>query len=306
MTQGAPDPQRLFPNEFNDTFDVGPEPGNKAFFGLNVLQGLVDGIDDFINESQQRWGRPYESLAPALFGSAMWIDDPSLLDKISELEAACVVVTKQKPKEKQNQNEEQKQKAKEDYLKKLRPLAEFNKRTPGMPVRAFPSLSYLAPRENGKPAVLGPSSQMYDGFIPTIRTLGFRGGDANGPAPIIHAKLILLGSLWWHDEHPLGHPDDIIGFDAKRLWISSANFTRSSRRSLEFGYWTEEPALVQGADRFLVKLMGSSEPLDPSSDVFDPELVEVEFDDDAMAEALSEYTRDYQPDDWELADWDHD
>ena len=75
----------------------------------------------------------------------MWIDDPPLLDKISELEAACVVVTKQKPKEKQNQNEKQKQKAKEGYLQRLTPLAEFNKRTPGMPVRAFPRLKIPAP-----------------------------------------------------------------------------------------------------------------------------------------------------------------
>jgi hypothetical protein len=231
------------------------------------------------------------------WGQRCGIDDPPLLNKIGELEAACVVATKQRLKEKQNQNERQKQKAKEDYLKKLMPLAELNKRTPGMPVRAFPSLSYLAPKDNGKPAVLGPSDRMYDGFIPTIRTLGFRGGDANGPAPIIHAKLVLLGSLWWHDEHPLGYSDEIVGCDAKRLWISSANFTSSSRRSLEFGYWTEDPSLLEGVERFLVSLIVSSEPLDPGSDSFDPELVEVEFDDEAMAAAMWEHMRDFEPDD---------
>ncbi|HSF60808.1 MAG TPA: hypothetical protein VLA69_03880, partial [Gaiellaceae bacterium] len=39
------------------------------------------------------------------------------------------------------------------------------------------------------------------------------------------AKLALLGHLWWHDEGPLGHVEDVIGFKAKRLWISFANFT---------------------------------------------------------------------------------
>jgi hypothetical protein len=29
---------------------VGPQAGNSAFFGLNVLQGLVDGIGDFIHQ----------------------------------------------------------------------------------------------------------------------------------------------------------------------------------------------------------------------------------------------------------------
>jgi len=51
---------------------------------------------------------------------------------------------------------------------------------------------------------------------------------------------------------------------------------------MEFGYWTEDPALIQGAERFLVKLMGSSEALDPGSDLFDPELLELQFDADAM------------------------
>ena len=60
----------------------------------------------------------------------------------------------------------------------------------------------------------------------------------------------------------------------RRLWISSANFTSSSRRNIEFGYWTEDPALIQGANGS-GKLMGSSEALDPDSDLFDPEPVEV-------------------------------
>jgi hypothetical protein len=66
--------------------------------------------------------------------------------------------------------------------------------------------------------------------------------------------------------------DDIIGFDPRRLWISSANFTRSSRRSLEFGFSTKEQSLLDGAERFLVKLMGSSEGINPDSAAFNPDL----------------------------------
>ena len=100
MTQGGQDRQRLFPNEFDDTFAVGPEPGNDAFFGLNVLQGLVDGIDDFINERQARWRPRVRSLGPALLGSSVWIEDGGLIDKISDLYAACIVVKKQSRKPK--------------------------------------------------------------------------------------------------------------------------------------------------------------------------------------------------------------
>jgi hypothetical protein len=55
-----------------------------------------------------------------------------------------------------------------------------------------------------------------------------------------------------------------------------------ARRSLE------EPELVEGAERFVVNLMRSSEDLDPEADSPDPDLAPVEFDDEAMAEALAE------------------
>jgi hypothetical protein len=85
---------------------------------------------------------------------------------------------------------------------------------------------------------------------------------------------------------------DVTGFQPFRLWISSANFTRSSRRNLEFGYWTEEPSMLRGAERFLVKLMRSSEALDSASDHFEPELAPVEYDDEAMAEAMADMSWD--------------
>jgi hypothetical protein len=265
-------PRRVFPDEFDDTFPVG-SPGNSVFFGQDVLRGLVDGIDDFIHQRQPRWDR-YRSLGPALLGSSMWIDDTELIQKIGELSAACIVVSKQgrKPHE----------------IRKLEPLDKLNEHTPGMPVQAFSALTELAPKEDGQPVIVGPYSGPYEGAVPTIRTLGFRKlpGRERGMPPIIHAKLALLGHLWWHDEDALGHVSDVIGFQPFRLWVSSANFTRSSRHSLEFGYWTEDPALVKGAERFLVKLMRSSEALDPDSDSFDPELVPVEYDDEAMIEAL--------------------
>jgi hypothetical protein len=281
--------QRLFPNKFDDTFAVGPDPGNNAFFGLDVLQGLVDGIDDFANERQPRWRPRVRLLGPALLGSSVWIEDGGLMDKISDLYAACIVVKKQgrKPKE----------------VAKLAKLTALNKQIPGMPVQAFSALSGLAPKVDGKAVTVGPyDGYPHEGSIPTIRTLGFRQSGSNDSPPMLHTKLALLGHLWWHDEGPLGNVEDIIGFDARRLWISSANFTSSSRRNVEFGFWTEDPALIQGAERFLVRLMGSSEALDPNSDLFDPELVEVEIDDEAMAAAMWEYMRDYEPDDQDYGD----
>lgn len=258
---------RGFSGEFDDEFAVGDD-GNRAFFGRDVLRGLTEGIDDFIHLREARW-RPFRSLGPVLLGSAMWIDDQELIGKIGQLSTACLVVTKQ------GRNHA-----------KLEPLRALNERTPGMPIRAFADLTGLAPKVGGKSAIVGPYTPMDDAVLPTIRTFGYR---HLGPLPpIVHAKLALLGHLWWHDEGPLGHVEDVIGFTPRRLWISSANFTRSSRRSLEFGYWTEDSALVQGAERFLLRLMRSSEGLDPDADAFEPDLAPVEFDDAAMAEAWAE------------------
>ena len=112
-----------------------------------------------------------------------------------------------------------------------------------------------------------------------------------------HSKQVRTSWLDFSDEGALGHVEDVMGFTPRRLWVSSANFTRSSRRSLEFGYWTEDRALVQGAERFLVKVMRASEGLDPDADSFQPDLAPVEFDDAAMAKALAEMGWDEVDDD---------
>jgi hypothetical protein len=262
-----------FPTDFDDAFEVAGVAGNQAFFGLNVLGGLVDGIEDFRATRQDRWRPGLRSLGPALIASAMWIDDEDVVESIGHLAAASVIVTKQgrRPTD----------------LRKLEPLVGLNQRTPGMPIRAFSTLSGLAPTVSGQPAMVGPADRPEDTVVPTIRTLGWR--KVHGFVPIVHAKLALLGHMWWHDEDAFGFVDDVIGFRARRLWIASANFTKLSRRSLEFGFWTEEPTLLDGAERFLVTLMGSSEGLDAESDVFQPDLATYEFDDEAMADYAAEF-----------------
>src|SRR6478735_8537184 len=105
-----------FPTAFDAEFPVGIEPGNCAFFGRNVLRGLIDGIDDFIRLEQPRW-KQFRSLGPVMLGSSMWINDSDLINKIGELAGASIVVKKQ-----------------ERGARKLDQLRELNERTPGLPV----------------------------------------------------------------------------------------------------------------------------------------------------------------------------
>lgn len=172
------DEQPKFPSDFDNVFEVGAVPGNPAYFGLNVLQGLVDGIRDFTEVRQERWRRRYRSLGTALIASPMWIDDKELIDAIGRLAAASIIVTKQgrRPTD----------------LRKLEPLDDLNDRTPGMPIRAFSALSGIAPTVDGEPALIGPDDRPDGTVVPTIRTLGWR-KTRNENVPIVHAKLALLG-----------------------------------------------------------------------------------------------------------------
>lgn len=272
-----------FPDQFDRCVAVGPEPGNSAFFGRDVLRGLVDGIDDYLSQRQPRWERRGSRiLGAAMLGCSPWLDDPVLIAALEKL-SAVNLMTRKPPA------------GTPDW--KLRPLREINQRVCGLPTRALPILGDMAPKVDGKPMIVGPYTRFGEDFaLPPVRAIGYR-DPAGRPAPIAHAKLAVLGRMWWHDEGPLGHVEDISGFTAQRLWVSSANFTQNSRRCLEFGYWTEDKALLDAAEHFLVQLLGASEDLNATDDKLNPDLASVEYDDVAMAEALADMSSEDDEDD---------
>ncbi|MFJ8273761.1 hypothetical protein ACIQ8G_26365 [Streptomyces sp. NPDC094154] len=244
--------------------------GELAQFGTNVLAGLVDGIDTFRHELEQQ--RRSRSLGPGMLGAFLWVDDTELLCRIGGFPSACVVVSKQ-PRGPRSRE-------------KLRKVADAVKGAAGFPARASPNLEGLRLHEDGAAPVLGPGSASPDIQLPALRSLGYRkAGDHL--VPILHTKMLLLGELWWHDEDGLGGVADVIGFRPNRLWLGSANGTESSRRSLEFGLWTRDPGLMKAAQKFLVEVVAQSEELDPDSNTLTPDLVEPDYDDAEMWEALT-------------------
>ncbi|MFB6887732.1 hypothetical protein ACFCX4_00245 [Kitasatospora sp. NPDC056327] len=258
---------------FSNQFDVhallkGEVP--QARFGTNVLGGLIDGIDRFRDELEQQ--RRSRSLGPAMLGAFLWVDDAELLRRIAEFPSACVVVSKQ-PRGRR-------------HGERLRRVADAVKGAAGFPASAFSELEELRLHQDGKAPVLGPHAPREYVRLPALRALGYRKvGDQL--VPILHTKMLLLGELWWHDEDGLGGVADVIGFTPHRLWVGSANGTESSRRSLEFGLWLDDPGLMRAAQQFLVKVLAHSEELDPASDDLNPDLVEPEYDDEAMWEAMT-------------------
>jgi hypothetical protein len=269
-----------FPSSFDDEFPAEPD-GQRAYVGLDVLRGLITGIDQAIEAHRQE--RSARKLGPVLIGVSPWLTDPELIGKLRELTGACIVITKQGRSARD--------------LEQLRDLHELNANTAGLPVDAFPELVQLAQHVDEKPVLVGPYDRVGELVIPTVRTLGFRRqASESGYVPLMHAKLALLGELWWHDEDALGYVADVSGFRARRLWVSSANFTVSSRASLEYGLWTEDPALLEGMERFLLRLVAASEGL-AGADEPAPQFLPVDYDDEAMREAMAEIESDEDAED---------
>lgn len=240
----------------------------KAIFGLNVLDHLIQDLKIAVQarRTERAWG-------PGVLGCAMWMDDPELIEVLGQMANACVVVTKQ-PRRRYDD-------ARTDPLKELASST-------GLAQQAYHELSELAPHIDGSPAVVGPGHQAWDdNDIGAVREVGFR-KVGNHLVPIVHAKIILLGDMYWTDEHPSGHVMDVIGFRPRQLWVGSANFTRNSRSSLEMGMWTSDPGMLATARQWLLSLIAISEPLGTGSDSMQPELVPVDYDHDAMVEYMRE------------------
>ncbi|MET9357409.1 hypothetical protein ABZY14_31205 [Streptomyces sp. NPDC006617] len=229
--------------------------GGPAQFGTNVLADLVDGIDEYRHELEQQ--RRSRSLGPGMLGAFLWVDDTELLRRIAEYPSACVVVSKQ-PRSPRS-------------LEKLRKVADAVKEASGFPARALPHLEGLRLHEDGAAPVVGPGSASPDIQLPALRSLGYRKAGEH-LVPILHTKMLLLGD--------------------SRLWLGSANGTKSSRRSLEFGLWTQDPGLMDAAQKFLAEVVAQSEELDPDSNTLTPDLIEPDYDDEEMWEALTALTDD--------------
>lgn len=273
-----------------DVVDVAPRALLVDEFGLEradgalgqsvvecVANGPNGGVDTGVREAT-RSRRSKRRLGPGVLASTMWMNDLELIEALNDCTDVCVVVTKQTEKD----------------LRK--PQAQRTVRLAGMRSlwqKPFPELHEYVPG-GGTPVVVGPGTEDWlepddenAPHIGAVREVGFRkvGGRL---VPIVHSKILLLGQMWWSDDHPSGYSVDEFGFAPERLWIGSANFTGSSRGSLEMGMWTDDPALLAAARSYLLGLVLMSEPLGEGPDIMAEDLVPVQYDHKAMWEYMAE------------------
>lgn len=263
---------RMPSQQFDPEFDrrIHRAGHGEAAFGRDVLEALVAPLREAAARprNERNWGA-------GVLGCAMWMDDPDLIDVLGLMSNACVVITKQRHPRKNHCGS----------FARLENLAH----TTGLTQDAYPELVDLAPKVDGSARVVGPFAPVGESAeIGAVRELGFR-KHGDRLVPIVHAKMLLLGWMGWTDEHPSGYVADDFFYVPERLWIGSANFTASSRQSLEMGMWTTDGDLMSAARNWLLHLVAKSEPLRSASDDLDPQLASVEYDDVAFAEYLHDY-----------------
>lgn len=226
----------------------------RAWFAGKVVDGLCHVLDDHL--------AVYRHGTPAAIGCVPWLTSEAVVDRLLALSACCVVLDK--------------------GAMLPRRLVESDR---PLPNTVLPGLDFMVPADEVR--VLGPSSPMPPHDLGPVRLLGWRGGDPG--KPLIHAKLLVLGEIAWVTYSPDVAPEfEELHFLPQAVWWGSANWTEGSRSHLEVGFWCDDPALAREATAFVSDLIAFSEPVGSTCAGPAPNLVTVEFDDEAMAEAARE------------------
>ena len=243
-----------------------------------MLRGLTGGIDSYLAGDWRYW-----RITSAVIGCVPWLNDDEVVAQLLRFNSSCIVINKL-----------------DTFAPNRRtvptgPMRRLLKDGPGFPLDSLRRFDDLAPQVDGRPALIGPYDHVGDKSFPSLRVAGVSKRRGVRTIPLVHAKVLVLGAIYYSDEGAMGEVGDFFVFQPRRVWLGSANLTFNSRRSLEFGIWSDDPSLVATTSEFVVDLMAYSEPVESAQLRPQPELVPYEFDDEAMAEAM----RDMQ---WEEPD----
>src|SRR6266511_407703 len=185
--------------------DWGPDGRWKAGFAGNVLEGLVTIMDEHVEAVGKggQHGRPQ----PAMIGCVPWLSSGPVLDRLEKLPACCIVINKGAAASAAHR------------------LAAANNGLPNV----LPDLVDLAPAADGEPVVVGPHDEMPQRMLGPLRIAGWR-VQYGRQAPLLHAKLLVLGALQW-GEGEFG--EEFQFFRGLSVWWGSANWTTASAQHLE-------------------------------------------------------------------------
>lgn len=228
----------------------------RAWMGGGVIDGLCELLDDHLDH------RRSSRNAPAALGCVPWLTSRRVAERLERLTACCVVTNKGGTRE--------------GLLDAANPFP-----------NVLPSLRMTMPADNGEVPLLGPASPEPVHDLGPVRVVGWQ-EDRKRTRPILHAKVLVLGDLLFTDEGPNGEVVDHVEFAPRSVWWGSANWTDGALEHLELATWADDRTLADTAAEFLADVIRFSEPADSTHLGPEPDLVEVEFDDEAMREAAYE------------------
>lgn len=275
MSPDASSNQRYEPLSKHEVFKrwttTSPWADGTVAFGA-VVDDLVDGVVEFARRPRRNSYRRWEMSAAV--GCVPWMNNERMTAALASMDAACIVMDKGAGD----------RRGAEALLTGGNP----------MPIVYLPGFDEMAkPAPDGRRPIITPggmSGETVEELGP-VRAAGWRG---DRQAPLLHAKLLVLGDAigWDSDEYP-----DFglhFHFEPKKAWLGSANWTKGSIHHLEFGLWTTDPRLVEHTFKFVLDVIRFSEPFHTATDHPEPELVAAEWDDEAFLEAASEMALDFE------------
>ena len=246
--------------------------GGTTVFG-SVLKHLIQGVDDFASVRRQNTYRAWSDAVA--FGCVPWMNHPGLEAALARLSGCCVVISKSG--------------------RDMAGARRMQELCAPLPTHGIPGLRELGLRdERGEAPVIGPSGPNRDlvEAVGPVRVAGYSGAGAKGVAgggraPLLHAKMLVLGEIqgFDDDEYDWGVH---LRFEARRAWLGSANWTMASESGLEFGVWVDEPTLVRQVADYVCAVITFSEPFGSTCSGPAPDLVHAKWDDEAMAEAAAD------------------
>jgi hypothetical protein len=237
----------------------GTDFSNRAWFGGGVVDGLCDVLDEYLSRRMSR---------PAAIGCVYLLDSPAVIDRLTALDACCIVVDKRS--------------------QSPQPLSQLKQCGRPLCNTDISGLEFTAPSEDAHD--IGPGMDFPCHEVGPVRVAGHR---SRPGVPLLHAKILVLGNL-----ATISMPGDDIHtwrrFVPNAVWQGSANWTAASSSHLENATLCEDEMLVDRATSFVAKVIAFSEPADSEWVSPEPYFEEVGLDNDALAEAAGE-SIEYEP-----------
>jgi hypothetical protein len=233
-------------------------------YNEDVLPDLVAGLRALPGLARQGQPRKAEPTA-AVLACVYVLTSSEIVDALIPLES-CVIVDRQQANRRQ--------------LHRLhnegRPLSTLH--LPGFAEVGLPG-------PDGSGPVITPWGPMPDPVaLGPVRAAGWSAGKPGDLRPLLHAKMLVAGRTWVWENH-FGAEE--FHFTPLRTWMGSANWSAFAPSHLEFGVWSDDPALLARNLTYLLEMVRFSQPLDSTTAGPEPELVDADWaDDEEFREAL--------------------